>query len=40
MSGIKKLRQEIIETLLRNEYYVGSSEASKVLREIANAWDD
>jgi hypothetical protein len=40
MDKIKKLRQEIIETLLRNEYYVGSSEASKVLREIANAWDD
>jgi hypothetical protein len=40
MDKIKKLRQEIIETLLRNEYYVGSSEASKVLREIANEWDD
>ena len=40
MDKIKKLRQEIIETLLRNEYYVGCSEASKVLREIANVWDD
>jgi hypothetical protein len=40
MGNIKKLRQEIIEALLRNEYYVGSSEAAQVLREIANVWDD
>ena len=40
MSDVKKLRREIIETLLKNEYYVGSSEAASVLREIAKVWDD
>ena len=40
MDNAKKLRREIIETLLRNEYYVGNSEAVSVLREIANVWDD
>lgn len=40
MTDPKKLRREIIETLLRNEYYVGNSEAAQILRTIANVWDD
>ena len=34
------IREKIKKVLIENGYYVGDSEAAKVLREIADEWDD
>lgn len=34
------IKEKIKKVLIENGYYVGNSEATKVLREIADEWDD
>ena len=34
------IKEKIKKVLIENGYYVGNSETAKVLREIADEWDD
>lgn len=34
------VKEKIKNVLIENGYYVGNSEAAKILREIADEWDD
>ncbi len=37
---LEGLKEEFKNMLVANKFYVGNSEVAKMLRELANEWDD
>lgn len=37
---MKEIKDKIKQLLIENKYYVGNSEVAKMLRELADEWDD
>jgi hypothetical protein len=37
---MSELKTKIEKLLIENKYYVGNSKVAKILRELADEWDD
>jgi len=37
---MQEIKDKIKQILIENKYYVGNSDVAKMLRELADEWDD